>query len=302
MSRHPWRHSCLTVLTVVSISPCIPTVTAQRGDDPPGIGRPPGRTHLTPRSTRIPMSADGAMLVQINGSRPLKLFFDTGANAVILKPAVQQELQLPIVGPGTIGVRVRMDKLTVGELSLLDFVGTVPRLELAGHLPFDGVIGLTLFSDVTLVWVPGGGDLEIRKDTLPAGEPSLPFRRTSGGLVSLPVRMANHTVDAVLDVGSHFGIIVPTALANGLKLTVDATRTVPLRGPGIAATTGHPAVLDGSLEVGTLRVESPPVIVADIRLASGELLSAVNIGRPVLRATRLFIDQRSRRLRVEAVR
>jgi tetratricopeptide (TPR) repeat protein len=175
-----------------------------------------------------PGLSNGLLLaVSINGGRPLRLVFDTGAAGIVISPRPAAELRLEYLGDaGLHGVgqsvvktrKMLADSLRIGDLSLRNCVVDVADCALADHI--DGAIGSNLFQQFIVRLDARRGILELLPypDEAPQGQSQEHLwagrdRIVPRGMESLtPVCQAGHLllVSAKLDADGPAYLILDT--------------------------------------------------------------------------------------------
>ena len=214
--------------------------------------------------------------------RPVSWIVDTGAEGMLVVPAVARALGLPgrgmtpVDGTGrrTVARTVALPGLRLGGAAMPDQVA--PVVALPGVLggvdpPFAGLLGASLLSRFDVEF-----DVLGRQVTLweaagcapPMTGTVLPMRRTPGGEVFVPVRVNERAVLAMVDTGTRATLLdAATARALGLHPPVSANTAPGVDGARLPV--GHTTVRFG---LGDEAVEEIPVSVAPVRLDVGGML------------------------------
>ena len=239
---------------------------------------------------------------------PLRLVFDTGANADGLTRAVARHLDLPRVGwtrlHGGSGSEwawlVRGPDIYFGNASARrgervivddDFV-TDP----AG-IRYDGVIGTHIFERYD-VRIDGPGR-EIRlyePGRAAAGEalgPPIPMDDLGRSLVHFTVRVNGREMGAILDTGAPYTVLnTAAALAAGVELTGQPFTLLP-RGIGSATIAAAPIRL-AALDLGATRFTEVDAVVAELAMFEALEFSSrpmIILGAPVAEACEILISR-----------
>jgi predicted aspartyl protease len=263
----------------------------------------------------ITIAPTGHAMVPVTGTFGTRPFvFDTGAEGsavyagfadqVGFQPSGTETLQgqtgavqVPLVRLQSLG----LDGVVKGPL---DLVRLDPR---ADGVPLPGIVGLDLFGDRTL-------DFDLPRSALsllPPGErpeglngPGLEATRTTGGLLTIPVRIGRTQAVAVIDTGARKTRI---NWKLGQALGIDPA-TLP-KGDTIQGAT-NAAVETGATRVRDVRLglralSEAPVLVADLPVFEAFGVAdkpAVILGLDWLAETRMVIDFPGRRVWFEVAR
>lgn len=225
--------------------------------------------------------------------RLVSLLLDTGAQGMLLTPAIAEALRLPLVGTtriygtgGSQDVRVvRVAGLRLGGVAMPDQLSPVAPLPLvlAMEPPLAGLLGASLLSRFDLeldvpaarvtLWSPG-------ECPLPPGT-HLPLDISRAGEAFCLVNVNGQPLLAQLDTGSRATILTTqTARRLGLGAPISANTAAGVDGERLPS--GHAVV---RLALGKLPAADTPVTIAPIRLERGDLL----LGLDVLARFRVFI-------------
>lgn len=249
--------------------------------------------HQTPMLERF---GKPYVMVTVNGKGPFRFIIDTGTGGdAMVSPQFAEELNLPIVGHGTLsdpsgeGVRrtpiVLLDTLEVAGVRFTG-VRAVSHDFFAELGTCDGILGFTLFRNYLLTL-----DFPNRLVTLESGSLApdgsrsvLPFRMPHGIPVALLKFDKLGLVEAQLDSGGG-GLVLPEKLAEHLRYEVDPTlfalgRSVSTRFEMKAAK------LASDVKLGRYTFTHP---VVEIHPA----FPLVNFGSPPMQIFAITFDQRS---------
>ncbi|HEX8027251.1 MAG TPA: aspartyl protease family protein [Vicinamibacterales bacterium] len=186
------------------------------------------------RITSFNLEAQGGIVTAatFDGSGPYRVLLDTGANHSSISDRLARALGAPVIARGEVssqaGVReypiVRVDRMSVGPITVGATPSVVPAGDLAGAGAIDGVLGQDVLANLRytidyrrrhVVWEDS--------DSIPTPSPSesaLPLTFVSG----LPMVELRH--------GSSFLQLVADSGAGGLLLFQSAGRTLPAMKPG----------------------------------------------------------------------
>lgn len=276
--------------------------------DPPPDGRPQ-RTEIS-AIQRVPFNLDHGKIVveaKINGRGPFPFLLDTGAGANVLNEDLADELGLKATGSTQVGdptnpQSIKASIVPLDSIQIGDAVFHQVRILAwdrgalyAGERRPRGILGYPLFAKCLLTIDYGAERIELETGELSEadGVDVLPYHVGHGGIPVFEIKIAGKAVPAHLDTGAMSGLSVPD----------EWDARFPLSGPvvvvGRARTASKEyeirgAQLNGALEIGGIRLESP-----EVRF-SGALRTA-NIGTELLRSFRVTLDSANQRLRFERV-
>jgi predicted aspartyl protease len=284
-SRAPARLVCAVAVLTLALLDCS---GRQR------LALAPAQTVLASERAELPVTrCGGRFVVQavIDGAGPFRLVLDTGSSAILLGSRIADAAKLPSAGNGavvgTVAGSRRLDRtvhvvaLRVGQLELHDFKALVYATpdNLGGDArAYDGVLGMSAFSDVTLT-------LDFPRSRVFASRAPLPLDASTSEVdfsIGVPVVWASwgdFAVPAILDTG----FTGEFALPHGGDWSF-------LTAPGLRARSGR---LDGDVSFGSLVLATPSV-----RLTAQPAL----IGTEALRDVVLTLDAHNHRVRFEGPR
>jgi predicted aspartyl protease len=180
-----------------SFGASLPTIATPAPD--PGILTSPSRAYALPMSPYYPASTRPAgmvLRVSINGGKPLRLIFDTGAKGVTIRSRAAEKLGLEFVGASLIrgigsGEPAKARIAVAQSLEIEDLRMRNCQIEVADSLPAgdaDGVIGAIVFREFLIRF--NARDKRLELSPLPEAMPS-GFTRAfqSGHLLLLPTRI-----------------------------------------------------------------------------------------------------------------
>lgn len=236
--------------------------------------------------------------------RDVSLLLDTGAEGMLVEPAVAQSLHLPLRGMtrvfGTGGSRdaplVLLPGLRVGDAAMPALLAPVAPLpiDLRTDPPLAGLLGASLLSrfDVELD-VPGGrlslflpGDCPVPPGLV------LPMQVSRAGEAFIPVRVNGRPLVAELDTGSRATLLsLAAARALGLEMPTSANTAPGVDGQRLPV--GHTRV---RFALGGGPGDGPdadtPVSIAPVQIDGGDML----LGLDILRQQRVWIGYAARQV------
>jgi predicted aspartyl protease len=251
--------------------------------------------------------------VSANG-HSVTLILDTGAERTVLTPAVAERI-------GAQRPRIEFQRkmrgiggdLPTHEVELRSFAaGEVPipwRRVLVAPVaitrvfptPLDGLLGADVLSDFDIdLDLPRHQMTFYQKQSCPTAAPDWagPYTAISTGLslgehLFFPVRLDGHRIFAVVDTGSQITALSTTAaqalgLSEGL-LARDRPVTIQGAAAEVLASRVHRFT---KLEVGTMVVRDPEIIVTDLKLSDADLVLGVDF----LSSRRLWLSYGSHRI------
>lgn len=252
---------------------------------------------------------NGWFTIEGKSSRgPLRLVFDTGANADGVTRAVARHLNLPRVGwtrlHGGSGSEsawlVRGPDIYFGNASARRGERVIVDDEFvtdAAGIRYDGVIGTHLFERYD-VRIDGPGR-EIRlyePGRATAGTdlgPPLPLDDLGRALVHFTVRINGREVEAILDTGAPYTVLnTAAALLAGVELTGEPFTLLP-RGIGSAKIAAAPIRLE-TLDLGATRFAEVDAVVAELAMFDALDFSKrpmIILGAPVVEACEVLISR-----------
>ena len=229
----------------------------------------------------------------IIAGRPVSLLLDTGAQGMLITPAIAEALQLPLAGMtrifgtgGSQDVRVvRLPGLRLGGAAMPEQLSPVAPLPLvlAMDPPLAGLLGASLLSrfDLELDVASARVTLWSQSGCPPPPGPTLRLEVSRAGEAFLPVQVNGLPLLAQLDTGSRSTILTAqSARRLGLGAPISANTAAGIDGERLPA--GHATV---RLALGDLPAADTPITIAPIRLERGDLL----LGLDVLARYRVFI-------------
>jgi CubicO group peptidase (beta-lactamase class C family) len=235
---------------------------------------------------------------KLNGKGPYRFVVDSGAGGQMrVSPAVAKALDLEEVGEALSGdpsgknmVRrpvVRVEDVQIGSARMAGVMAAVADRPGPGEQP-DGVIGLSLFSGLTVTIDYPKEQLRVSREPLPAaGEHVVPFR-TEHGIPQIDVEPAGVKMTADVDTGSP--ALLSTPPSAGLPFSGEP------RVVGKGRTVGNEfdikaAELNGDLRVAGWTQARPMVDIVD-------LFPRGNIGARFLRQYAVTFDLANKRLQL----
>ncbi len=250
----------------------------------------------------VPLTASSHLLTvaaRIDGQGPFHLAVDSGAAGLLhLSAAVARSLALEQVGEAITGdpsgsnprhsavVRVASVEIGGARFEGVDaVVGDAP-----GPAAEDGVIGLALFSGLTVTLDYPRSELRLSREPLAAGAPHVVSFTSTRGIPQIEVSAAGVPLTVDVDTGSPALLSLPAAAA--ARLPLGEQRVV---GRGRTATNEFEirgADLRGDLEVAGWTAATPAVDLVD-------LFPVGNLGSRFLRDYAVSFDLANHRLALE---
>lgn len=200
---------------------------------PPEVRNAPVRAVIPPARVEgscaaVPMDL-GAIIpvveVMVGDRGPYRFAIDTGAQGHgRIAAALAQELGLQVVGEartpapgGAVATRsiYGAGSLTLGGVTFRD-VNLLEASPVRGpNMPWDGILGIDLFQDLTLTLDYANGVAAVRPESLNGGVPAI----FDIGIPSIPIEIAGRTFQVDLDTGNAAGpLFLPEAEARSLPL------------------------------------------------------------------------------------
>ena len=306
----------LSIFAFASISTCGQTPQTQRRM--PETKLPDVRFPAGKNVVEVPFEAEGNHIViplSVNGSRPLRFVFDTGAPfAVLNNSAVVDSLNLKITGArqargaggggATFEVKVAENvNFNVGGLELSNGNMSVLPRSSRGH---DGVIGSPLFATTVV-------EIDWEKKVVRFYEPSkykysgsgtvLPLTFDEGGrpYTTASVTVAGEKaipVKLIVDTGGDHSLILEPVAGSEIKLPEGATKTSLGRGAS-GEITGYMGRLK-SFQLGSYTVKDVPTGFPDASSGTAGLNGRDgNLGSGVLRRFKVIYDYSRKQMIVE---
>jgi predicted aspartyl protease len=220
--------------------------------------------------------------------QPISLLLDTGAEGMLVTPAMAEALRLPLNGltriygtGGSQQVRVvRLTALRLGDApmpSQLAPVAPLP-LDLPMTPPLAGLLGASLLSRFDLeVDIPGRRIALWSPDSC-AGQPgiSLPLTLSRASEPFIPVQVNGQTLLAEVDTGSRASIL-STAAARRLGLDAPISANTATGVDGTRLPIGHTRMM---FALGGDKPEDMPVSISPLQLDRGDMLLGLDqLGR-----------------------
>ncbi len=218
----------------------------------------------------------------------VSLLLDTGAEGMLVTPAMAEALRLPLNGltriygtGGSQQVRVvRMTALRLGDAPMPSQLAPVAPLpiDLPMTPPLAGLLGASLLSRFDLeVDVRGGRMALWAPGDCPDGAGiSLPMQVSRAGEPFIPVKVSGQTLLAEIDTGSRASILsVPAARRLGLDAPISANTATGVDGTRLPI--GHTRM---TFALGDDKPEDVPVSIAPLQLDRGDMLLGLDqLGR-----------------------
>jgi hypothetical protein len=251
-------------------------------------------TILATETAELPVTRCGSRFVahaMVDGVGPFRFIIDTGSSANFVGSRMVEAAKLAStavrVAVGTVGGRRRLDRaahvatLRLGALEISDFDALVYETPTDGGgdvSAYDGVLGMSAFSSVTLTMDFRNGRVQAARAPLAAGESTSLFDFSTG----VPVMWASWGEFAA-------PVVIDTGFSGEFALPRSGDWQFATA-PGVRARSGR---LGGDVLLGTLVLAQPSV-----RLTAHPAL----VGTDALRDVVLTLDARSRHVRFEGPR
>jgi predicted aspartyl protease len=242
------------------------------------------------------------------------LILDTGAERTVLTPAVAERIgaQRPAIEfqrrmhgiAGDLATHeVELRSFAAGGIAIPWRRVLVAPVTLTRVFPtsLDGLLGADVLSDFDIdLDLPRHELIFYQKQSCPMAAPdwSHPYTTISTGLsrgqrLFFPVQLDGRRIIAVIDTGSQLTALSTTAArALGLSDTLLAQdRSITIQGATAGVLTSRVHRF-GKLEVGTVVVRNPEIIVTDLKLADADLVLGVDF----LRSRRFWLSYGSHRI------
>lgn len=240
--------------------------------------------------------------LMIDGKGPFHVAFDTGApEGPDLSERVVQALGLQRSGQAVTGdpsgkndavaPLYRIGDLAFGAVHARGWDATAGAAP-AGLEAIDAVVGLGAFDGYVVTLDYAAGRFTLARGALPAADGKHVFAYR-GDIPHVPLTIEGRTIDAHLDTGNiAHGVIVPTAVAKGLK------RTAQTRLIGEARTVSNTMKIFSTPVDGPLRVGSTQLNATDV--AYPALIPLANVGSLALTGAVVQIDPAHHRVALRA--
>ncbi len=226
--------------------------------------------------------------------RAVSLLLDTGAQGMLLTPAIAQALQLPVQGMtriyGTGGSQespvVLTPGLRLGNAAMPDQLAPVAMfpVKLSADPPFAGLVGVSVLARFNLdLNVPAGRiGLWPPECASPVRGMTVSLRVTPAGEATMPVRVNGTPLAALLDTGSRATLLGQEAARRlGVRAPVSANTARGIDGERLPLQ--HARVMLG---LGDEPARQTPVSVTPLEIGHGDML----LGLDVLERRRTWID------------
>lgn len=219
--------------------------------------------------------------------RPVSWLVDTGAQGMLIVPALAEALALPSsgmtrvdgTGGSTIARVVRLPGLRLGGVAMPDQVAPVIALPgtLAADPPLAGLLGASLLSLFDLEFDLPAGRMALWPQGCPAPRGlSLAIELSPAREVLVPVRVNGQPLLALLDTGSR-ATILSAAAARRLRLDAPVSANTAAGVDGARLPIGHTRM---QLAFGDEPPADTPVSIAPLQLDRGDLLLGLDqLGR-----------------------
>lgn len=278
----------------------------------PASDPPPPPTKAVLRSDKAVLPLDSAaprptIEARINGRGPFLLVLDTGAQGFVINADLAKELELPVVGKGTMGDpsnpnaievdRVAIESIDIGAVALEGVIADSweQPASTIGHLEGRGIFGTSMLSAFLVTLDYPGSKIVIENGSLSAGDDNVvAWLAGDDGLPTLKLDVAGVTFDAHVDSGAPGTLTLP---ANARKKFSYVDEPVVV-GHGRTVNSEFEVwrgTLDGKVTVGAI-VDVDPVLGFVSMLDSTGL---ANIGSAFLRRFVVTLDHKNGLIRFE---
>ncbi|MEK6642432.1 MAG: retropepsin-like aspartic protease [Planctomycetota bacterium] len=279
--------ACTGMSCPAGISPIPATITIPDGAS--GVSGQDSRTRLFVVSATI------------NGQGPYAMIVDTGAAVTTVSSKIGNLLPKTPLVFGVQGVggtvekvsTVQIDALVMGSMEFKSFFALVIDIPLFAERSIDGIIGASVFHDVTLMIDYPSRTLRVETTPLAQSTCNIPIKggdlgpQNTYSVPSININVAGQIIDVFIDSGSENVLDLPSTYS-----------TLPFVGPlnttttsGVAGSqTNQVGTLNGDVIVACKTYKSPTVHL-------GGSLAAVGSGG--WQKTIFSLDQRSKLMRLE---
>ena len=257
---------------------------------------PPARIILD-RPVTVPLVAGETLPiieVRVNGQGPFRFGIETGANFIIVTPALAGRLGLARTGGPDDTPSYRLERIEIGAARFEDMpVSAFPFAQSS----IDGVLGLPFYRDVLLTIDYPARAVTFERGNLPDadGASILPLTRV-GDFWGVPIGLGKTTANGVIDTRSSGGFGLTPSAAASLPFDGELAVVGRARGAAIAETVVKAGRLKGDITLGRYTFPAPTV---SVRALPPGFPEEPLIGTRVLSNFRLTLDQRNARVRFE---
>jgi Aspartyl protease len=273
---------------------CVGAARAQVGEQPDSS--PPKRIELSGAvDVAIALIANLPIVeTRINGAGPFKMGIETGANFVVISPAVASKLALTQTGGTDRNPAYHVDSIAIGGATFFDLPVSAGRLAQGG---IDGVLGLPFYRDLLLTIDYPHQRLRLERGDLPVPDGlTVLALGHAGPFWTLPMTIGGRAVHAVVDTRSMGAFGLTPESAAGLAFDGGLRVVGRARGAAIPETEVKAGRIAGDITVGRYVFPSPMVAVRP--LPPGFPTEPL-IGARVLSQFVVTLDQRNGRLRLQ---
>lgn len=255
---------------------------------------PPARVILDAPVTVPFVEGDSLPIVEVrvNGRGPFRFGIETGANFVVITPAVASTLALERTGGPDDTPSYRLESIEIGGAR---FEGIPVGAMRFAQTTIDGVLGLPLYRGLLLTLDYPARQARFEHGTLPEpdGASVLPLAH-AGPFWSVPVAVAGLPHQAIIDTRSTGGFGFTPQSAAAVPFEGELQVVGRARGAAIAETVVKSGRVKGDITLGRYTFPSPAVSVRE--LPPGFPVNPL-MGNRVLQNFVVTLDQRSARVR-----
>jgi predicted aspartyl protease len=240
--------------------------------------------------------------ITIDSHGPYDFILDSGAAVTLVDTSLAKEIGLrvsgtmetgsPLGAPATLEV-TQIAKVFVGSLDLggqKALLFDLARLFPSPDAP-RGVLSYLAFGGYLIVHDYPGGEIRLERGSLPESAPNVFPMGDEGSMAEIPLTVGGHEMRVHVDTGSPGAITLPLSVADSLPLV--SAPVVRGRAKTVNAEFDvYSATLDGSAEIGAIRIERP-----ELQFIEGATTG--NVGNGFLSGYVVTIDPAGRRLRLE---
>jgi Aspartyl protease len=231
--------------------------------------------------------------VFLDGKGPFRFGIETGANFLVIRPALADSLKLVRTGNNDQYPSFTVNTLSIGAAR---FEGVRFEALPTSARDIDGVLGLPLYRNVLLTVDYPAKTLRFAAGSLPAanGKDILPLTRTAD-FWSLPVSIGGRTYQGVIDTRSTGAIGVIPSRSKELAFDGEPIVVGMARGAAIAETEVKMGRLKGDVTIGQYTFPTPEI---GIRALPPGFPEEPLIGTVILQHFAMTLDQQNARVQL----